>query len=226
VHPFAVTGAGVTPGAQALVGAPLTYAATYTSPAGRAPTRAEVDIDGVAHAMTASGSSFTTGVTYRYTANGLAAGRHYYRFVFDDGSGPAIYEVDSLPRVTPFVLNAGKVTPASGTAKTTTFTYKVTYVDPAGRAPTRSSVCIGSVCHPMTRVSGTPAAGIVYRYATKLPAGKHTYVFLFSDGTSSFTSPISPNVFSGPSTGAAASVATGTVITAPGSGYSDDDPDG
>lgn len=162
VHPFALTAFGVSPGSAVLAGKPVTYSATYQSPAGTPPTRAEVDVGGVAHAMTASGTSFTTGVTYTYTTTSLPVGRSYYRFVFDDGSRPAIYEVDSLPRVSPIALNAGKVTPASGTAATV-FTYQVTYVDSAGRAATRASVCIGSTCRAMTRVSGTPAAGVVYR---------------------------------------------------------------
>jgi hypothetical protein len=78
----------------------------------------------------------------------------------------------------------------------------------------------------MTRVSGTPASGVVYRYQTKLATGKHTYVFLFADGTSSWTSPISPGIFAGPSLGTALAPATGTVIDPHGSDYSDDDPNG
>lgn len=226
VHPFALTSFGVSPGNAVLAGRPVTFAATYVSPAGKAPTRAEVDVGGVAHAMTASGTSYATGVRYTYTTSSLPVGRTYYRFVFDDGSGPAIYEVDSLPRVSPIALNAGRVTPASGTAATV-FTYQVTYVSSAGRAATRASVCIGPTCHAMTRVSGTPAVGVVYRYRTTLARGTHTFAFLFSDGTTSWTSPVSPGLFSGPAVGTAAGgSATGSVIIPPGTGYSDDDPDG
>lgn len=226
VHPFALTTFGVSPGNAVLAGKPVTYSATYVSPSGKAPTRAEVDIGGVAHAMTATGTSYTTGVKYTYTTSSLPVGQSYYRFVFNDGSGPAVYEVGSLPRVSPIALNAGKVTPASGTP-TTVFTYQVTYVSSAGRAATRASVCIGATCHPMTRVSGTPATGVVYRYRTRLARGKHTFAFLFSDGTTSWTSPVSPGVFSGPRVGAAsAGVPTGSVIVPDQAGYSDDDPDG
>ena len=228
VHPFALSATSVSPGNAALVGQPVTYSATYVSPSGKAPTRAEVDIGGVPHAMTASGTSYTTGVTYKYTTSGLPIGSNYYRFVFDDGSGPAIYEVGSLPRISPIALNGGKVSPASGTTSTT-FTYSVSYVDPAGHAATQASVCIGTTCHAMTKVSGTPTAGVLYRYTTKLASGSHTFAFLFADGTTSWTSPVTPGTFAGPTIGAAAAKnapRTGTIITKPNTGYSDDDPDG
>ena len=208
--PFQARGASIRtlldqrlPGNAALAGQPVTYSATYVSPSGKAPTRAEVDIGGVPHTMTASGTSYTTGVTYKYTTSGLPIGSNYYRFVFDDGSGPAIYEVGSLPRISPIALNGGKVSPASGTTSTT-FTYSVSYVDPAGHAATQASVCIGTTCHAMTKVSGTPTAGVLYRYTTKLASGSHTFAFLFADGTTSWTSPVTPGTFAGPTIGAAA----------------------
>lgn len=227
VHPFWLSSTSVSPGASVLVGKPVTYSATYISPAGKPPIRAEVDLGGVPHAMTARGTGYTTGVTYTYTTSSLPVGRTYARFIFDDGSGPAIYEGDSLPRVTPISIT-GSVTPMSGTA-TTTFTYQATYTNTAGRSAKVAQVCIDGTCRPMTWVSGSPSTGSIFRYTTRLAVGKHTYAFLFADGTTSWTQPTSPSVASGPSIGASAiadASATGTIITPKPTGYQDDDPDG
>jgi phospholipase C len=227
VHPFWLLSYGVSPGASVLARQPVTYSATYISPSGKPPTRAEVDLGGVPHPMTGSGTSFTTGVTYTYTTSSLPVGRTYQRFVFDDGSGPAIYEGDSLPRVTPISVT-GSVTPASGTT-TTTFTYQATYKDTAARAATTAKVCIDGTCRAMTWISGSPTTGSTFRYSTRLTTGKHTYAFLFSDGTTSWTTPISPSLFAGPTAGTGATSntpKTGTIITPTPTGYQDDDPDG
>lgn len=227
VHPFWLSSTSVSPANAALAGKPVTYSATYISPAGKPPIRAEVDLGGVPHQMTATGTSYTTGVTYTYTTSSLPVGRTYERFVFDDGSGPAIYEVDSLPRITPISLT-GSVSPGSGTT-TTAFTYKATYRNTAGRSATLGQVCINGKCHNMTWISGNPTTGSTWRYTTTLPAGKHTYAFLFADGTTSWTTPISPSVTAGPSIGAAAIAKpprSGTIITPKQPGYQDDDPNG
>ncbi len=163
--------------------------------------------------MTGSGTNYAAGVKYTYTASSLPVGTSYYRFVFDDGSGPAIYEIGSMPRITPISVT-GSVSPSKG-IKTTKFTYKATYKDTAGRSATKARVCIDGACHNMTFVSGSPVIGAVYRYTTTLAARKHTYAFLFADGTTSWTNPVSPGVFSGPSVGstaAARALPTGTVI--------------
>ena len=200
VHPFWLNSGSVSPGNVALVGQPVTYAATYVSPSGIAPTRAEVDISGVPHAMTGSGTNYAAGVKYTYTTSSLPVGTSYYRFVFSDGSGPAIYEIGSMPRITPISVT-GSVSPSKG-IKTTKFTYKATYKDTAGRSATKAQVCIDGACHNMTFVSGSPATGAVYRYTTTLAARKHTYAFLFADGTTSWTNPVSPGVFWSPASAA------------------------
>src|SRR6266568_2339514 len=112
VHPFSVQNV-VTP-TVALTGQTITYATTYKSPTGTAPTTAYVDIDAVPHAMTPVGSppyNYKTGVLYKYTTTTLAVGEHYHRFRFDDGSGVAIYDGSDIPLITPIMLSNSQVNP-------------------------------------------------------------------------------------------------------------------
>ena len=102
VSPFDLT-FSVNP-SVALPGQQVTYTAVYKSPAGKAPTQTEIDVDGPGHTMTSDGSTnYKTGVTYTYTTTSLAVGEHYFRFLFSDGSqfGIADYEGPPAPVIAP-----------------------------------------------------------------------------------------------------------------------------
>ncbi|HVB60043.1 MAG TPA: alkaline phosphatase family protein [Ktedonobacteraceae bacterium] len=201
VYPFNVTDTGVNP-LNVTAGTPVTYSFRYQSPANKAPTLTEVDVDGVAHTMhkQGSGSNYRNGVTYSYTAQNLAVGFHYYRFKVNDGSGVAVYEGLDNPTIAPIALNNSSVSPTSGNTSTT-FTFKTTYMDVAGKAPTSALVYIDYVAYPMKYVSGSYKTGALYQYQTRLPNRKHSFFFVFSDPTSSWADPFFPAVYSGPNVG-------------------------
>ncbi len=209
-----------------LVGQPVTYSAVYTSPTGNPATEADVDIDGIPYAMTTTGGDPTKGVTYTYTTSSVPQGENYYRFRFNDGSGEAIYEGIDSPTVTPFMLSSGIVQPTSGSISTT-FTFQTTYANPSGAAPQDAQVYIDGTGYPMTCMTNCNQAGYIagagFSYSTELPAGSHTFYFVFNDGESAWAYPFAPSKFSGPNVGANAQpVPPGTIITP----SLDEDPDG
>jgi phospholipase C len=223
VYPFNVNNPGVNP-LNVTEGTPVTYSFLYQSPANKAPTLTEVDVDGVAHAMHKKGNSnnYRNGVTYYYTAPDLAVGTHYYRFRVNDGSGVAVYEGLDNPTVAPIALNNSSVSPTAGNSSTT-FTFKTTYMDVAGKAPTSAQVYIDNVAHSMTYVSGSYKTGALYQYQTRLPNGSHAFFFVFSDPTSSWADPFFPVVYKGPNVGNNAQpVPPGTMIISPQVDPSDD----
>lgn len=213
-----------------LPGQPVTYSATYTSSAGKAPTETYVDIDGTAYQLQqTSGTNYKKGVTYSYTTSSLSIGLHYYRFRFNDGSGEKIYEGIASPTVAPFFLTKASVSPTSGTSSTL-FTFQVTYSNPTGEVPAQTNLYVDNVAYPMTYVSGSYSSGALYQVQTTLPIGSnHTYLFAFVDSESNWSDPVNPRVFSGPivtANGSASAVSTaqvGTVITPP---DNNPDPDG
>jgi phospholipase C len=180
-----------------LTGTPYTFDAIYTSPEGRAPTVAEVQVDGVIYNMTTTGTpNYTKGVKYTKTLT-LSTGTHYSRYIFSDGTATGVYET-SEQAVTPLLLSASGVSPSSGST-TTTFTFSVTYKHTDGTAPTSALVYIdGGAGQTMTLVSGNAKTGAKYQLATTLPTGTHNYAFVFSDGTTIWTVPPGPAVQSGP----------------------------
>jgi len=178
-----------------LAGKSYSYSATYTSPEGRAPTVTEVQVDGVIQQMKGSGTNYTKGVTYSYSAP-LAAGIHYCRYLFNDGTGLGTFESTSQV-ATPLNLANGAVAPTSGTTSTV-FTYTVTYSHQNGTTPTSALVYIDGSAHPMTFVSGSYATGAKYTYTTTLPKGNHHNYFVFSDGETSWADPGGPASNYGP----------------------------
>ena len=204
----------------ALPGQQITYTAVYKSPTGKAPTQTEIDVDGPGHTMTSDGSTnYQKGVTYTYTTTSLVVGEHYFRFLFSDGSkfGTADYEGPPAPIIAPILLTNSQVSPTSGTP-TTQFTFQTTYTGAAGKAPTKAEVYIDNQEYTMTCVSSKNVCNsgnnALYRYQTMLPAGNHTFFFVFGDSVSLWANPFSPSVFAGPNVGANAQpVPPGTLIT-------------
>lgn len=205
-----------------LPGQAVTYTATYQSPAGKAPVRTEVDIDGVAYTMQSNGStSYKSGVTYTYTTSTLSIGPHYYRFRFDDGSGVMTYEEGNNPVITPITLSQSSVSPTSG-GSTTVFTFQTTVADQSGDVPSQAALYVDNTPYLMTYVSGNYQTGAMFQLSTTLPTGNHTFDFVFSDGQDSWADPFAPTVYAGPDVGPDAKpVPPGTVIEP----SHDDDPD-
>ncbi len=214
VYPFNVgnASAGVVPNV-ALAGQTVTFTATYTSPKNIAPTRTEIDIDGVPYTMQRTGgTSYKTGVTYSVSLSSLFVGVHYHRYIFDDGSGAATYESTSSPQVTPLLLSQSSVSPTSGTS-TTVYTFQTTYTEVNGEAPAQALLYVDKTSYPMQLVSGSYSTGAVFQAQTKLPSGKHAFFFVFGDSLTSWADPFNPQVYAGPNVGANAQpVPAGTII--------------
>ena len=211
VLPFNLAPKPVT--SMVLPGQTVTYSAKYISPANKAPTLADVDIDGVSFPMTSSGgTNYKAGVVYTYSTT-LSAGEHYYRFRFDDGSGVGVFEQTVRPWITPVLLSQSGVTPTSGTG-TTSFTFQTTYTQANGTPPSQASVYVDNVAHAMAFVSGSYSTGALFQVTlSSLPSGSHQFYFVFSSGQTSWPDPFAPSVYAGPNVGALAQpVIPGTVI--------------
>jgi phospholipase C len=208
VHPFVLTRLSVPD--RLLYHAPAVYSVVYSSPSNTAPALADVDIDGIPHPMLPASAStnYVAGVPYVYTATSLFVGRHFYRFRFADGAGQAVYQGNEHPTVSPIALIRSGVTPTSGMT-TTQFTFTTTYVDANGEAPGSALAYVDNRAYPLVHVSGSYATGALYQTTTTLPAGPHSFYFLFSDSTTSWADPIAPNVYSGPTVGSSSAVAGG-----------------
>jgi hypothetical protein len=177
-----------------VVGATQSFAVDYQSPAGRPPTLAVVDIDGVTHPLTAQGGP--NGL-YQYQTNQLAAGQHYHRFRVSDGTATGVYEVGHGPFLVAFTLTAGSVSPPAGPA-TTAFDFQVTYTHSAGLSPATALVYVDGHPSAMSLRSGSPSTGAVYSVSLTLGAGPHQYFFVFNDGLGSNALPPGPASLKGP----------------------------
>jgi phospholipase C len=221
VAPFGLA-TSVSP-AVALPTQTITYAARYVSPANTAPTRTEVDIDGVAHTMQSSGgTNYQSGVTYTYTTT-LPVGTHWYRFRFNDGSGVQTFEGVASPIISPIQLTKPNFSPQSG-ASSTIFTFQTTYTDAAGQAPISAYLYVDNVQYPMTYVSGSYSTGALFQVQTTLPASAtHKFFFVFADAQTSWTNPFNPSTYAGPNNSGASAkpVVPGTLSPTPPS----DDPE-
>jgi hypothetical protein len=209
VYPFALVNISVPD--SVLFNTPAVYSVTYTSPSNTGPVLTDIDIDGRAHDMqqTSTSGNFVSGVTYAYTATHLAMGQHYYRFRFSDGSAQAIYQGDEHPHVSTLILSGSGVSPASGIT-TTAFTFSTTYQEVSGKAPGSAYVYVDSTPYPLTYVSGSFGTGALYQATTTLPAGNHTFTFLFSDAYTWWSDPFGSDVYGGPTVGAGLAVPAAT----------------
>jgi len=213
VHPFSLN-PNVT--ATTLQGNPVNYSVVYQSPSGKAPTEADLLIDNTLYPLQPSGgTNYKKGVTYKFSINTLSVGAHYYRFRFDDGSGPATYG-GAEPNITPIILANSSVNPTSGT-NTTPFTFQTTYFNAQNAAPTSALLYVDQTAYPLTYVSGSYNTGALYQTTITLPNGNHTFAFVFSDTQvtqSSWSNPLSLKMYAGPNVGAnARPVPKGTTVT-------------
>lgn len=76
----------------------------------------------------------------------------------------------------PISIEGGGVTPGSGTIATD-FTFTVTVYDRTGAKPAWVVVRVAGAFKPMATTDKDPRAGLVYKLATKLPAGSYSYWF-------------------------------------------------
>ncbi len=200
-----------------------TFSAVYTSPSGKAPTRADVDIDGTAHAMKPNSQNWRKPVTFSYTTI-LPVGFHYTSFSFNDGTGMVAFSGIEQPSITPLMVSNGKVSPTSGN-KNTLFTFSVTYKNVNNDAPTRAQLWLDQkTAYPMKHVSGDYKHGALFQVQLRIPNGSHTFSFVFSDSAmnpvATWSDPFSEGSYIGPNVGVnAQSVPPGTT-TIPG----DDEP--
>ncbi len=213
VHPFSLSTS--TSPIKSLPGTLVTFAATYKSATNKPPRQMEVDIGGTKHSMTGNGSNYAQGVRFTYSEMENTPGELYYRYVFDDGSGPWPVEAGNIVS-TPVLLTKTTVTPTTGTS-TTVFTFSTTYSEQQGLVPKSAQVFIDNTSHPMVFTSGSFNTGAVYQFSTTLPVGNHTFYVVFSDGNSSWADPFAPATFAGPNVGTAAHPATpvlsGTILS-------------
>jgi phospholipase C len=173
-----------------LLGTAQTFAFSYS---GRPPTVAQVDVDGVTYPMTPTNRK---GTRFTYVTDQLTTGFHHYRYVVSDGTATGVYDGLATPFISRFLLTGPSVTPTSGPAGTT-FEFAVVYTHSAGAAPTSALVYVDGTALPMT-AAGPDGAGVRYTASAALPAGDHTYFFVFDDGTTSFATPAGPAALAGP----------------------------
>jgi phospholipase C len=194
VAPFDLTGVHITPGdgAQQL-GQPVTFSATYKSPAGLTPTTANIDIDNNVYPMTAVSGKPTTGIHYQYTTSSLSQGTHYFQLQFNDGSGLQTFQEYSI-EISPIFLQQSTVSPTSGTTSTP-FTFSTVYFGQT--LPTVADVVVDGTSYPLTYVSGSATTGATYSTTMELAAGSPKFAFYVNDGTNAWSDPVTPGTFSG-----------------------------
>ena len=65
----------------------------------------------------------------------------------------------------------------------------------------------------MSYVSGSYNTGAIYQVQTTLPAGNHTFYFVFNNNQTAWADPFAPAVYQGPNVGASAkAIKPGTII--------------
>src|SRR5579863_8706482 len=208
-----------------LSGHPVTFTAIYSSPSGKAPTLADVNIDGTTHAMQPNGHNWRQSVTFSYTAI-LPVGFHFTNFSFDDGTGKVDFAGKEQPLISPLLMSNGKVTPTSG-SKNTLFTFSVLYQNVQNEPPTSALLWLDAkTSYPMKYVSGSYKNGALFQVSLQVPNGNHTFSFVFSDSAmnpvASWADPFAPGSYVGPNVGVNAQpVPPGTIITP----SHDEDPD-
>ncbi|RJP82708.1 MAG: right-handed parallel beta-helix repeat-containing protein, partial [Candidatus Zixiibacteriota bacterium] len=103
-------------------------------------------------------------------------------------------------------LTNGAVTPPTGNT-TTNFVYQITYTHTDSLAPTSAQVFIDDVAYALVDSTGGTGAynqGVMFYYTTLLPAGEHTYYFLFGSGGVTYRFP-ETGTLAGPSVATALS---------------------
>lgn len=193
-------------------GTTFTFRVKFTDSDGTAPGYVRVHIDGETggRAMTYVSGSYSTGAIYTYSTSSLALGGHSYHFEASDGTlsarlpgigdwaGPTVTNVaPTLAYTAESGYTSDGVNPDSGDTNAN-YVYRVKYMDGDGEWPTYIRLVIdGGSPTNLNYVSGSPASGAIYSYATTLAQGSHNYRFEASDGAASAILPNS-GTLSGP----------------------------
>jgi hypothetical protein len=70
--------------------------------------------------------------------------------------------------------------------------------------------------YSMSYISGSYSTGALFQVQMRLPAGKHSFFFIFSDSQSKWADPFAPQAYAGPTVGANAQpIAPGTLLNSP-----------
>ncbi len=154
--------------------------------------------------MNIIGNTFSTGINC-YTNLKLNQGNYTYYFIAESSNASInnFYQTGYFfiivdPGVSPPTLSGGGVTPMSGTANSTMFTYSVIYQDGIFGSAVVSIVNIDNNFHTMTEAPGDSGSlGVYYTYSTTLSTGTHTFNFIFSNGKVNVTLPVS-GMYNGP----------------------------
>ncbi len=217
VAPFGLT-TNIVP-LTALSGHPVTFSSVYNSPSGKAPTLADVYIDGTGHAMKPNSHNWRKPVTFSYTAT-LPVGSHFTSFSFNDGTGIVAFAGREQPSITPLTVSSGKVSPTSGN-KNTLFTFSVTYKNVNNEAPTSALLWLDqATSYPMKHISGDYKHGALFQVRLRIPNGSHTFSFVFNDSAmnpvATWSDPFSAGAYIGPNIGVNAQPVPPGTTTAPG----------
>jgi len=211
-----------TPDPDGIDGATFTFQVTYKDVNNDPPSPAvelhvldekgnEVDLDGDGDPdspfdMTTTDTTYQDGSIHTYSV-ALVGGTYTFYVTASDGTdtarlpatgglaGPVVNHKPVLSEAPNYPL----VTPARGSAVSTTFTWQVLYTDADNHAPTkgRPVVIINGTSYDMAVTTDTnaPAAyrdgvwtnGELFQYQRKLPEGPSTYYFQASDGYQTVT---------------------------------------
>jgi hypothetical protein len=94
-------------------------------------------------------------------------------------------------------LSDARVEPAGGD-QGTWFVYRVRYYDSTGAPPPIADVIINGRAETLRRESGDASVGWTYAYTGTLPAGEHSYRFLFDDGRGHVVAAPASGAYGGP----------------------------
>ncbi len=160
----------------------FTYSVVYTSSA--SATQFDINIDGVAYAMTNKGA-VRGGKLYQYTTQ-LPVGKHSYTFTFSDGTNTTTIPDNGVAFPGPIVHSFGLTTstiPIKSLAGTLV-TFSTKYTSPTNTPPTQAEVDIGGVRHTMTGNGTNYSKGVTFTYSeVENTPGDLYYRYLFDDGS-------------------------------------------
>jgi len=210
-HTMSLSSGSVSPTTGTTGVTSFTYSVTYTDSLNHAPTTSNVYIDGAAHAMGTSDTTYSDGGVFNYGPVTLGSdGTHTYYFDFACSQSSCRLPSSGTyadPTTTPqgpahsMSLSSGLVSPTAGTTGVTSFTYSVTYTDSLNHAPTTSNVYIDSVPHAMSTSDSSYTDGSTFTYSTTLSTdGVHSYYFDFSCSQPSTARLPTSGTYSGPTT--------------------------
>ena len=155
-----------------------------------------VYIDNISYSMNPGTGSWSSGKRFTFTGL-LTVGEHSYYFHCSDGKTesrlPSIgmYQGLMVTKKENHAPELGSWDRDPWTGDTDTlFTFSIEYIDIDGDKPEISRLVIDGEEYEMIESHGNVLTGMEYYYSTILDAGKHTFLFIFSDGIETVRSPV------------------------------------